>query len=82
MKGKIMDPIEHLLQFFSSDHLPEHLRRVSWDCSELAVKMALALPRNPETTVGLRKLLEAKDAFVRSALLDRKSADEAAERGG
>ena len=32
------------------------------------VTMGPALPRNPERTVALRKLLEAKDAAVRAAL--------------
>ena len=64
-----MDPIEHLLQFFEYDHLPEHLRPISMWCHDLAFLTVGNLPMNPETTVGLRKLLEAKDAFVRSALL-------------
>ncbi|PRY56421.1 hypothetical protein B0I28_10970 [Glycomyces artemisiae] len=33
--------------------------------------MIAALPDGPELTAGLRKLLEAKDCFVRAAL-DRK----------
>jgi hypothetical protein len=32
------------------------------------VTIGSALPRNPERTVALRKLLEAKDAAVRAAL--------------
>jgi hypothetical protein len=30
----------------------------------------MTLPRNPERTVALRKLLEAKDAAVRAALAE------------
>lgn len=50
---------------------------VSRPACELAEHYADTLPSGPELTVGLRKLLEAKDCFVRAAL-DR----EIAEDGG
>jgi len=56
---------EHIVQFFSFEHLPEPLKAVSRPFGELAQKV-LELPRNPERTVALRKLLEAKDAAVRA----------------
>ena len=59
---------EHIIQFFSWDHLPEHLAAVSRPFGELAERIVLTLPRNPERTVALRKLLEAKDAAVRALL--------------
>lgn len=70
-------PPEHILQFFAYDHLPAHLQEVSRPFCELAHRLvegesyshddAVApLPRNPERTVALRKLLEAKDAAVRA----------------
>jgi hypothetical protein len=59
---------EPLLQFFAYEHLPEHLRAVSAPFSELATHIADRLPRNPERTVALRKLLEAKDCAVRAVL--------------
>jgi hypothetical protein len=58
---------DHILQFFAYDHLPEKLREVSRPFGELAAVVA-KLPQNPERTVALRKLLEAKDAAVRAAL--------------
>lgn len=58
-------PTEHIIQFFSFAHLPPHLAEVSRPFCELAYAL-LALPRNPERTVALRKLLEAKDAAVRA----------------
>lgn len=58
---------EHILQFFSYDHLPKHLAEVSAPFGELAERI-MTLPRNPERTVALRKLLEAKDAAVRALL--------------
>lgn len=60
--------VEAVLQYFAFEHLPVHLRAVSAPCAELATNMADFLPSNPELTVGLRKLLEAKDCFVRAAL--------------
>lgn len=59
---------EHIMQFFAFEHLPEHLQAVSRPFSALATEIVTDLPRNPERTVALRKLLEAKDAAVRAAL--------------
>ncbi len=58
----------HILEYFKYDHLPENLQRISKPISELAHKMAASQPNNLETTAGLRRLLEAKDCFVRAAL--------------
>lgn len=60
---------KHVLQFFKYQHLPPNLRDISRDFAELAVKVAGG-PDNPETTVALRKLLEAKDAAVRAHLAE------------
>jgi hypothetical protein len=59
---------DNLLQFFAYDHLPPHLRVVSSPFCVLAQWVVDTLPRNPERTVALRKLLEAKDCAVRSTL--------------
>lgn len=72
---------EHILQFFAYEHLPPHLQAVSKPFADLAraivgdergmpegTSTQFPLPRNPERTVALRKLLEAKDAAVRAAL--------------
>jgi len=56
---------EHIEQFFAYAHLPEHLANASRPFAELAAHILLTLPRNPERTAALRKLLEAKDAAVR-----------------
>jgi len=74
----LKDPI---MQFFEYDHLPVLLQKVSKPFCELAYKIVgdergmpegtstqFPLPRSPERTVALRKLLEAKDAAVRAAL--------------
>lgn len=60
--------IQHVLAYFKWDHLPAHLQEVSRPFGELARQVAERAPQNQETTVALRKLLEAKDAAVRAAL--------------
>jgi hypothetical protein len=75
-------PTEHILQFFAYQHLPPHLQMISRPFCDLAhaivrgdnvaeagtVTIGPPLPRNPERTVALRKLLEAKDAAVRALI--------------
>lgn len=59
----------NLLQFFAFDHLPAGpLRDTSMQLHNLAYDLVGQLPEGPEVTAGLRKLLEAKDCFVRAAL--------------
>jgi len=60
--------VASLLRYFEFAHLPTYLQSVSAGCHALAHDMAERLPQGPELTAGLRKLLEAKDCFVRSAL--------------
>jgi hypothetical protein len=58
-----------IARYFSFDHLPAGpLREASTHCAGLAEQMVTSLPDGPELTTGLRKLLEAKDCFVRAAL--------------
>jgi hypothetical protein len=57
-----------IAKHFAHAHLPEHLQAISKPCHDLAAEMIAALPDGPELTTGLRKLLEAKDCFVRAAL--------------
>lgn len=59
---------EPMLQFFAWEHLPYALAVVSKPFGQLAHQLVLELPRNPERTVALRKLLEAKDCAVRAQL--------------
>lgn len=58
----------NLARFFESDHLPADLRATSYRCAQLAEYMIANLPDGPELSAGLRKLLEAKDCFVRAML--------------
>jgi hypothetical protein len=59
---------EHIMQFFNFDHLPDPLKVVSSRFYDVACQIEATLPRNPERTVALRKLLEAKDAAVRALI--------------
>jgi hypothetical protein len=60
---------EPMLRFFRYEHLRGPLAEVSAPFCEQARRIVLTLPRHPERTVTLRKLLEAKDAAVRTALV-------------
>lgn len=59
---------DRMLQFFAYEHLPPYLQERSKPFSDLAQHIVATLPSNPERTVALRKLLEAKDCAVRAAL--------------
>ncbi len=57
-----------IMRFFAYDHLPQHLQDISKPIGELALAMDTRLQDSGEKSAGLRKLLEAKDCFVRAAL--------------
>lgn len=57
-----------IMKFFEYAHLPPKLQKVSSPVGELAKLMDETLPDGPEKSAGLRKLLEAKDCFVRAIL--------------
>ena len=57
-----------ILKYFEYEHLPENLQLTSKLIGELAEKMDKQLPDCAEKSAGLRKLLEAKDCFVRASL--------------
>ena len=57
-----------IMTFFKYQHLPQHLQEVSKSLCEVAVEMDQSLPDSAEKSAGLRKLLEAKDCFVRARL--------------
>lgn len=65
---RVVSVVEPILQFFAYAHLPPHLQAVSMRFYDLAQHVTSSLPRNPERSVALRKLLEAKDAAVRARL--------------
>ena len=58
----------HFGPLFAYEHLNPSLGSVSAECAALAASLIAQLPDGPELSAGLRKLLEAKDCFVRAAL--------------
>ena len=56
------------IKYFEYEHLPEKLQKISKPISDLARLMENTLPDSSEKSVGMRKLLEAKDCFVRAGL--------------
>lgn len=60
--------MDNLIQFFEYAHLPMNLQEVSKSFYQIAHWMKETLPSNTESTVAMRKLLEAKDCAVRSTL--------------
>ena len=67
--------MDRMLQFFRYKHLPEGLQAASKPFCELAERIVNDYPMNPERTVCLRKLLEAKDAAVRTLLYEEDNAN-------
>lgn len=62
---------QQLLEFFDSSHLSGPAEEIATECRNLATTMAMGLSETEagaELTTGLRKLLEAKDCFVRAGI--------------
>lgn len=60
---------QQIARWFDYGHLPAGAaRHTSALCHDLAAAMLDDLRDGPELTAGLRKLLEAKDCFVRAAI--------------
>lgn len=55
-------------KYFAHAHLPMKLQAVAKPLGLLAAQLESLLPDGPEKSAGMRKLLEAKDCFVRTAL--------------
>lgn len=65
MHDKTATPI---LKYFDLSHLPKQLQDAVAPLTDAAHFLDYTLPNGPEKSEGLRKLLEAKDCFVRAAL--------------
>lgn len=66
--------VQHFEPLFNYQHLRPELQEISRPICELADLMVETIPDGPELSAGLRKLLEAKDCFVRSGLVRRERA--------
>lgn len=61
-------PKNDIMKHFVFDHLPIHLQAISLPICNTALTMDRGLKDCAEKSAGMRKLLEAKDCFVRAAL--------------
>jgi len=66
--------MNRLMRWFEFKHLPPDLQAVSVKIADLAVEIDNLLGESAEKAAGLRKLLEAKDCFVRAAIEARDAA--------
>lgn len=58
-----------LIKYFGYEHLAHtRTREIAQLISILANRLEEEIPESAEKTVGMRKLLESKDCFVRSVL--------------
>lgn len=56
------------IKYFQYEHLPPDLQEVSKLLGDVANQLEVLLPDSAEKSAGMRKLLEAKDCFVRAKL--------------
>jgi len=60
--------MNEIMKYFEYNHLPVLLQATSKPFCDLAKQMNETLPDCEQKLVGLQKLLEAKDAFVRAGI--------------
>lgn len=60
--------MNRLLKWLRHDHLPPQLQDVVKPIDALARSLDATLAEGPEKTAGMRKLIEAKDCFVRARI--------------
>lgn len=63
--------VKAIARHFDYSHLSEPLAIVSKPCHDLAEHLLTELRDGPDLDAGLRLLLEAKDCFVRAALVEQ-----------
>jgi hypothetical protein len=69
--------VTHFEKLFEFDHLPPRLQAVSRPFRLFVAEVLDELPADgPELSAGLRKLVEAKDCFVRHAVLTGTTGDQ------
>lgn len=68
LRNQLAAVLEPLLQWFEYAHLKPEMQTISRPFHDLAYELVRNLPRNPERSVALRKLIEAKDCAVRASI--------------
>lgn len=69
------------ISFFEHNHLPEPLFSVAHLCSITASEMLALIEDHPQLALGLQKLIEAKDCFVRAAVAQENKRKGVANQG-
>jgi hypothetical protein len=64
------------LRWFEYSHLPYEIREVAEHIAHIAHEISDMIPDHPQLVLGLQKLIEAKDCFVRAAIAARDSKEE------
>ncbi len=64
--------VRHFNELFAYSHLPEFLQFVSSPFAQAAATLLDRVHDGPELVESLRRLLDAKDAAVRQAVLDKR----------
>ncbi len=65
---------QQITRWFDYEHLPAGTpRHVSAMCAAMVIELLKEIEDGPELTAGLRKLLEAKDCFVRAAIASQET---------
>lgn len=59
---------DDVLKYFHYNHLPPHMQEISKRFCALAKFIVQECPRSPQRTIALNKLLESKDAAVRTVV--------------
>lgn len=63
--------VEEKLPLFNYDHLPLDIQESSKIVHDAMIQIINEIPSdNSQLTIGLQKLLEAKDCFVRAKMMD------------
>lgn len=62
------------LQHFEYGHLAEPLRWIAEEFRSLAHELAHGIASDPQLTIGLQHLIEAKDAVIRARVVELKRA--------
>lgn len=71
-----VQPVQDVLRWFDGSHLSDDLQVISRPIAGLVTHLLSELPDSPELTNGLRRLLEAKDSFIRCAVAARPNPEE------
>lgn len=75
--------VTQALRWFVDDgHLPYHLASINNRFAKLAMELALAAPKQTQTTNALNRLLESKDCAVRAFIAEEEDENDRIDSTG